>query len=363
MKRMTINLRFWQCMRYWIGLVLLSSMANCTSNDDPEFSDTDRQISYDINVGWFNGQSVTRGALVNALTSGSLWISSKIHGTTTYYFEKEVLSYGTDSWTTVNKYLWPDPASLQTLDFFAFYPSGDTNWTASSGATWTYTTPQANADQKDLMYAASLNQAKSTNGGVVPLNMKHALSAISFAAETQSSGLTVTIKGINVCNVNTTGTFVFPDASTVSDAGDNVNRWTSVGTKGNLSAGIATTTLTTTSQTLMATNGAVLMLPQTLTKWNLTDGDVTEQTGSYLAIQCRIVSNSIYVVGDAEHDGVVYVPFEGTFEAGKHYQFDMTFGFGYKPDGSSYGLIVHIYSSIKPWTITTITPDRPIYPN
>ena len=363
---MALNLRKWQCWRYLAGACLLGVIGSCTSNDEPESLDNDREIAYSVSTEWFNSPSETRGALLNALSSGSMWITSKITGTSTTYFEKEVLSFGSGAWNTANKYLWPDVSTGQTLDFYAIYPSGDTNWTASSGNTWTYATPQANASQKDVMYATSMAQKKNSNSGIVPLNMKHALSAVSFSAKTQSSSMAVTVSGVDICNVNTTGTFNFPTTSTTSTSDPYVNRWTNVGTKGTLSAGITTTTLNnTSSQLLTATDGAVLMLPQTLTKWNLADGNAnaSTQTGSFLKISCRILSNSSPVVGDASTDGEVYVPFEGTFEAGKHYQIDMTFGFGYKENGQSYGLVVYLYSSITPWTTVIDKPAKPIYPN
>ena len=363
---MTINIRFWHTICCWVGVCLLGMLFACSGSEELEDIGKPEQITYKIYGDWSNVQSETRGTLISAesgLGNGPLWITSKIHGTTTEYFSGESLSKSGSTWGTTGRYFWPATASGQSLDFLVLYPKDDNNWTNFSQLK--YTVPQANASQVDLMYATAYNQTlntNTTNNGQVELNMKHALTAFSFSAMSET-GLTVTVKSVTLCNVMTSGTFSFPSASTVADGiGD--NRWSELTAKGNLTLGMSEKTLNTTAyQRLDSDDGVLMMLPQSLTGWTKNEVATAEsQTGSYLVINCSILSNGRPVTGDGENPtGDVYVPISGSFDAGKHYNFQMLFGLGYKSDGTPYGFVVELNASLIPWSEVTITPSDPLY--
>ena len=365
---MTINIRFWHTICCWVGVCLLGMLFACSGSEELEDIGKPEQITYKIYGDWSNVQSETRGTLISAesgLGNGPLWITSKIHGTTTEYFSGESLSKSGSTWGTTGRYFWPATASGQSLDFLVLYPKDDGNWTGFSQLK--YTVPQTNASQVDLMYATTYNQTQTTNSGTVALNLKHALSAISFKAKKESDNMTVKVSGIDLCKVKTAGTFAFPTVSTGNTNSDSyVNCWTLDDTSGTLSAGFSSTQdLTTSYQTINATDGVVMMLPQTLTAWVPANGgpEVATQTGAYLVIHCSAYSSGRYVIGGADDDnGLIYAPIGGEFEAGKHYELVMDFGLGYNDEGKPNRLMVDLTASIKSWSTEGFTPS-PLYPN
>lgn len=287
----------------------------------------------------------------------------------TLYLDDKELSYKSSSWEFGDsKYYWPP----RNLSFYAYLPYGDTNITdvsengglkyASAGTTFTYTVPKENSGQKDLMYAVVKNQQKTGND--IPLYFKHALAAVSFLANTESSNMTVKISGIDFVNVSTSGTFTYPASSTAaSPTGDHADCWSGLNDADNtLKAGVTPITLSTTEQQVNTADGVLMLIPQTLTAWDQAS-DATAQGGSYVVIHCHLNFNSTDIVGTASTDGEIYVPYDGSFEAGYHYKTSMTFGLGYDKDGKTYKPTVTLTTRIVPWTIVTDNNDgKQIYP-
>lgn len=96
-------------------------------------------------------------------------------------FFQDVVSDGVN---TSNTYYWP---SFGAMDFIATYPAGlfgeagiksiaDANGNLNS---FTYTIPSDVSDQQDIMVART-EDIDCKNGGVVPLQFKHLLSAVKF---------------------------------------------------------------------------------------------------------------------------------------------------------------------------------------
>ena len=87
------------------------------------------------------------------------------------------------------------------------------------------------------------------------------------------------------------------------------------------------------------------------------------QTGSYLVIHCHLKFNNHDFAGSDTTYGDIYVPYGGTFEAGKHYTVSLDFGMGYDVDGQTQKVVVGLTAKITPWTDDVITPTNPLYPN
>ena len=62
----------------------------------------------------------------------------------------------------------------------------------------------------DVMYAITLNQKKSANGGTVNMHFRHILSQVAFKARTETPKMEVTIEGIKIYNYYSAGYFTLP---------------------------------------------------------------------------------------------------------------------------------------------------------
>ena len=306
----------------------------------------------------------TRGAMVNTsnLTSQTIALTA-VKADDESAFLSSSLSYSENSWQLPAKYFWPPYA----LSFYARHPLTDQN-VQSGGTTqsFTYTTAQTNSRQVDLMYGYTASVAK---GNTIAINMKHALAAISFQGKTESASMTVKIGGIDFCNVLTSATFTYPTVSTTSGSDDNhVDCFTNKSTAAILSAGVAEAgvSLNNTDYTaISATDGAMILIPQTATAWTREAAATAEgQTGTYLVIHCHLKYNGHDFAGTDTTYGDIYVPYGGTFEAGKHYTVSLDFGMGYDVDGQTQKVTVGLTAKITPWdTSEVITPTNPLYPN
>ena len=260
-------------------------------------------------------------------------------------------------WHTSNKYYWPN----STLSFYALMPFTDTNRSGSGANSFIYTVPYENAQQTDLMYAYSKDVAV---GNDVQLNFKHALATLSFSAKA-NQGISVTIDYIEVCNVVTQATFNYPTVSTeeLSELGGTLGSlcsWNDLGSAtGKLTAGIESVPLTTNVNNITPEDGKLMMIPQTLTAWDIDDGEVTQQSGCYLRIHCRLMSAGLYFSGSDTTYGDLYVPFSGTFEAGQQYVINLLFGMGYNSLGEENKIKIDVSTTtIVDWSQETISYDN-----
>lgn len=256
---------------------------------------------------------------------------------------------GTGKWshrTATDVHFWPSAA----LNFYAITPASNTGYSFND-TQLTYTVPTDNASQVDFMVAHADNQTKDTNSGVVTLPFKHSLSQIVFAAKTASSDMSVEISGITVHNVSNSVTVDLKDASVAATVGSNYSDY-AVGL-----ASAVTAASTTTAVSATDANGALLLVPQTITGW--ADGTTTTQANAshegYLEITCKVKSGEEYLLGDAVDYGRTYVAFPATWEAGKKYSYTLVFGgtdgdgIGKKGDGTSQTTPITFTVTVDDW--------------
>ena len=252
----------------------------------------------------------------------------------------EVTKQG-EKWTYANTQFWPETS----VDFYSVAPAGTTaNITAESQKIENFTVDTDVAKQVDLLYAVNKGCTKEANGeSGVAVNFRHALSQIVFKAKNTNANLKVTVKGVEVANVVNGGTFTYPGNTTTPQiTGENQDfgtgtqgTWALGNTKETYAAGITEATLTKSDNATDLTNasGALLLMPQTITGWDV-DTDPSNNAGnSYFLVDCKIVN----VVGD---DEVTLWPAEGesakvaipvsaiTWEQGKKYIYTFIFGEG-----------------------------------
>ena len=239
---------------------------------------------------------------------------------------------------------WPTEA----LDFYAFNPG-----TVSEDMKPTYMWEVNNNTQKisyscideyakgthanyDVMYAIAKGQTKATNNGTVKLNFKHILSQVVFKAKTLYDNMQVDIKEIKIHNIKFSGVFNLPETA------DGTGSWESSDLAGANALTVVTnksiTVNSNTTATDISTNTPMLNIPQTLTAWtvsapNKTKKDADTAKQCYLEISCKIQQSESYVLGSATEYKTIYVPFKGTWEAGKRYIYTLIFGGGYDDQG------------------------------
>ena len=240
---------------------------------------------------------------------------------------------------------WPSTA----LNFYAVNP-GSTNFFG-----WTFTKEKkqityacfdeyakdnegkySNAKNIDVMYAVAKNQSQTTNNGIVKFNFKHILSQVVFQAKTQYANMEVEIKALSIHNFYGGGTFTIPEGEpsqmdwALTSITYHSNGFTAV-----MDQSIKVNK--TDEVTNISTQGPMLLVPQKLTKWDLSGkteaADKAKQ--SYLKITCKIKQSGAYLIGDDTKFDVLYVPFGADWQPGKRYIYTLIFGGGYDAQGQA----------------------------
>ena len=276
--------------------------------------------------------------------------------------------------TTGATYYWPDePGTNYIVAFYALYPaSAPTTTNIVSDKTVTFDTTQPVDGSTDVLYTnlqTSLTTVLSSTSPAVPLRFHHALTQLAFQGKLsndfQTGGMRVTVGGIRVCNVNSTGTLNLAATTAAGLWASSTNTPTNYPLTMTSNEGII---LTNTVQALTSTSEIPMVMPQVLTAWDpeteciYTVSGVstkTATTGSYLAIDCKILDTqtNTYSIGDDSTFDTIYVPFladPGTptnaWEPGTRYTYTLTFGSGYDSQGQRLEVrLINISVSITPW--------------
>ena len=242
------------------------------------------------------------------------------------------------------------------------------------------TTDKSASKQNDLLYAvtkstrtetASEQEDKNYANGVAKLNFRHALSQIVFKAQNLNKNIYVEIQEVQVCNVNSVGTFTYKagevtdknfvkhDNSTDFDAGvKGIGSWASntlydattddFGPKAVQQDGEAVVDLTDNVDTDVDADPStrnykhsLLLIPQTADAWVPGTGglpDATEQTGAYFKVRCKIwnvaagdgsIDKDVVLWDNVKSDNTtaqyIYVPVKVAWEVGKKYIYTIKF--------------------------------------
>lgn len=281
--------------------------------------------------------------------------------------------YNTGKWdyeTASEKAYWPNDAATK-IDFFAVSPETGTGLTknfTSAEQKLDYEVPATPAQQCDLMYASAKNVSKGdrdgdggnrTTGGV-KFTFNHALSQVVFKAKVAVADYSVDVESVTVCNLVTKGSFAYSTEAWTNDAA-NVN---------NYDADIAAPAagITTTATDLTTSANALLIIPQTSTKWSVADdgssiNDANTAKQTYIKISCKVANTKnglSYIIGSADAYADVYIPFQANWTKGNKYTYTIVFcdpdgNNGYDPDGkpNNDDLLITFEPSVTPWTNQT----------
>ena len=244
-------------------------------------------------------------------------------------------------WTYANTQFWPETS----VDFYSVAPVGTAvNITAKSQKIENFTVAEKVTDQVDLLYAVNKGCTKKAHGeSGVEVNFRHALSQIVFKAKNTNANLKVTVKGVEVVNVVNGGTFTYPGNTTTpnvteeseSIAAETQGEWDLVETKATYAAGITEATLSGVSEAVDLTNasGALLLMPQAITGWDV-DTDPSNSAGnSYFLVDCKIVNvadgQEVTLWPETGDSAPVAIPVSAiTWEQDKKYIYTFIFGEG-----------------------------------
>jgi hypothetical protein len=343
-----------------MSMVALGGFTACSQDDDIVTNATPASPSSTL-IG-FNG-TADNAAGTRALPIGSANFNDqvknfKVWGYLTnggaYYLGRTgdagilINNMGGGKWdynTATDMVYWPNEA----MNFYAVTPSTNSNYSFNGGLL-TYTVPTDNSAQVDLMTAKANNQTKMTNKGVVNLQFQHALSQVVFKGMTKSSSLSVEVQSITIHNLNSVMTIDLNGAATKPTA-----KYANYGI-GMSSTKTVAVTDASKAVNLTAANGAMMLVPQTLTAWtnNTTTAQADAANQAYIEISCKITSKTsagvAYLVGTATAYDKCYVPLSGTWEAGKRYVYTLQFGGGKDESGNDRFAPITFSVSVSDWS-------------
>lgn len=197
---------------FFLALSAMALATSCSNDEVTELSDSNA-IKYAASAGKMTRASE---AFCNNSMPGTIQLYAQSGGKKfiddlTLTQDGNSTSYKNDAVT----HFWPDDA----VTFYGLVNNetagkGTWNFAATGAPSITgYTVSETPIDQKDLIYAVAANQTKADNS-TVELNFRHALAQMVFRAKNTSDALYIKVKSVKVGNLNTTGNFTFPSAST-----------------------------------------------------------------------------------------------------------------------------------------------------
>ena len=210
---------------------------------------------------------------------------------------------------------------------FNMTKDGDGNWLSNP-------TPVPVAEMRDICFAQT---SATSAGGAVALEFKHAFTQIVFKAK-KTSNYQVDIKKIEIGGMKYSGTMIFNNYS------DDQNWRGDFGSNTTVYPGFASTTpisLTSAADEapvqLTEKGQELLLIPQTITKWNPSEGAAinsennNQPRGGFIAVtfRYRLSTSTEWITGGASStDGyeTTYFPLEANWGKGKKYNYTLLFG-------------------------------------
>ena len=321
-------------------LLAIAAMAGCSKSEVVDTPNGDGNTP--IKLKTFVGKSTeTKTDNLTAFQMTAYTTSAAFPGTAstdepTPFIASQIVSRTGESspysWPYTGPQYWPQG---KKVSFFAYAPTTGVTYAAPAAAGWpgfTYTVA-AEASQADLVVAQRTSQDATSNNGSVALNFNHALSQILFSAKCANADFTAVVKTIELSGIQNAGTYTFATSATEGTAIE--GSWSGVkGAEGyayltNGTAAIAKTT----SDPIAGTNGALMLMPQTL-------------TGAKLKVVYTVTIGS----GDSEQSFDVTkenVELTGTWAPGMKYTYDLTL--------VSDATAITIVPGVNTWTTGTTT--------
>lgn len=298
--------------------ILASGLASCT-NDEPVDSARigENSISFRSTMG-------TRSTEITNANLDEINVAAFLGDT--QFFNDTKFTKGSDNYfTSVPEYNWLGDDS--ELTFYAYAPSSVSDMVTLTPEEKTLTgfSPAANvADQIDFITANATGKKSTNEQTGVPLTFDHRLVQIEVLAKTDNTAYTYEVTGVRVGEPVSKGDFDF-----TSEA------WTLGSDKAIYDETYTTPVkLGSTAQSVMGTEGSVMILPQQLTAWDPTGDAANSAQGAYLSIKLKIntvAGAQVYPFPSNGDCDWAAIPINTNWEPGKKYIYtlDLTHGAGY----------------------------------
>lgn len=261
------------------------------------------------------GTSSVRKAAITTASTLSEFRMDYTYGTTPSHGYRTAKKDGDGKWKSGGEG-WPDPDA--TVNWYAhngyangniqnapFYLTDD----ADKKPYLSFTVNNDVAKQKDLLVATATGTWDSTDGNL-SFTFDHACSALCFYMKKAKniSDYTLTVTGVQLCNVVNEGNYFFNTAS-----------WVPGTTTDNYSIFSGSATLGDTDYTIMDNSDKpyLIVIPQTLTAWSGSGSPAN----AYLELSCTISKE-----GYEGFTGTAYIPFGATLEKGTQYDVKVNIG-------------------------------------
>lgn len=312
-------------MKKYFATICASAVLFCScSNDSLISSAPDKAISYGVTAGNLSRAANSYGPNVQP-DKFKVWAATP--GAANPYLNGRTITRTGTVWADSETQYWP----ASELNFFAVVNDDDNKFDFNSGAPRLsgFTTKSDVTRQVDLMYATAFNcSSKQPN---VALHFYHALAQVGFKAICTNTRLSVTIKSIEIGNINSTATFSFPLSAQAEGTWSDFSAPSvfSVPLPAPLAIGSTSTNLTN------AENGdysrMLMLIPQTVEAWTPQAGE-SSYDGAYFLVDCTIIEKA---TNTTLRNGKIAMPVSIDWQQGKRYVYTFTFSNhtgGFSPD-------------------------------
>ena len=343
------------------------ALAGCTTSADEQLAAVQPDKGAPVKVVAMVGDGTTRAAATTSadFSAFRMW---GFTGGGTLVNGADYSKSGTSTWTG-STFFWEDGTNYQFFGISPYASVTDASMTAAAQS-FSYTVPTDNAEQKDLLVSSLLAQQKTADN-TLSLPFRHALTMLALQCGT-ATDLVFEIHSLTFCNLKNGGTFTFSSTTdcTSADSSTPVGTWTDndATTTANYGVTLAsdvTLTKDASPVTVIDKDGAqvIMVRPQSVTAWDKT-GTVTEQTGGYVAVECKIhTTGGVYYNGSsASNYCTVYLPFGLDMLMQKRYTLAYNMDGCLKANGSQVlsGVVVQpvLTATVSPWDVTSA--EQPI---
>ena len=305
-------------------MIAIASLAivSCTKDNTKEIN---KGQAIDFRV------AITRATETTTDNLENIWVTA-IGETGNSHFTKVEFTKDGSYFVTPNAYYWPSDGS--SLTFYAYAPSeaaidGESLTIDGTEQKLTGFAPaEAVKDQIDLTAAVASGSKNDSESGV-ELIFDHILTQVEIQAYSNNTGYKHKVKGVRIGNVGSKGNYDFK-----------LRDWTLTGEQDDYEITYDTPIeLTSEFKNIMGDNGNAMLIPQTLTAWNLKNDPTNTANGSYIAVLVNIETADgaiVFPKTKDEYDWVIF-PLEGEWVRGFKYVYKMDFsnGSGYTGGGDT----------------------------
>lgn len=277
------------------------------------------------------------------------------------YFAKTTFTEdGTSgNYYSTTKYYWP---ATGNLDFIAFYPDVDAQFTHPTWSTFTLSPADVVSTHNDYVVAATIGQTKASSSSGVPMHFKHLGAQIIVkvfnSKGTASGNMKATVTGWRIGYLSKSGSYTFASSTATATAITAPTIASGSQKTGNVPNAYSQTVSSTvisgdsydTSGEAAQIGSPIIVVPQTVTTFNAASTYATDGylPGAFIAVKLLIEDLTGNDLADATADGIWAAwPITNNWVAGTKYTYTIDLSQGGYMEKETSGNVV------KPWLAGT----------